>query len=118
MADPIDTKYTEVVHPTFAMAIYDKLKGQDVEIYCGGTSRVFKFCESDNSLLSIVHGVVTGVMGDCLVVECTVTGKNISNTLYINAWAIQSIMPLKDGITINEVYLDDISIQEHKRGIR
>jgi len=103
---------------TFAEAIYEKLKGQSVEIYCGNASRVFKFCESDNSLLSIINGTITGVMGDCLIVECAISGKGISNTLYINGWAVESIMPVKDGISINEAYLDDISIQEHKRGLK
>jgi hypothetical protein len=117
MVDAVETKYTEVAHPTFAMAIYNKLKGQEVEIYCGNTSRVFRFCESDNSLLSIIHGIVTDVMGDCLVIECTIMGKGISNLLYLNAWAIESIMPIKPGVSINEFYLDDVSIQEHKRGL-
>lgn len=108
--------HEEEAHATFASAICSLLKDQAVEIYCGNTSRMLHFAEIEHSLISIIRGVVRAALGDCLVVECTAPNKG-KKFLYINAWAIESIMPAGGIMSINDVYNDDISIQEHKRQV-
>ncbi len=106
--------HEEEAHATFAHAICNRLKDTEVEIYCGNNSRTIRFAEIDNSLFSIIHGIVKDAVGDCLIVECNVPDKG-KNLLYINAWSIESIMPVKNGMSINDFYHDDVSIQEQKR---
>ena len=90
----------------FAEAIYNRYKGQDVEIFTGNQTGTQLYNDFEMQEQSTISGKLIDADGDMLIVETTIQmpGNQVVCEVAINGWAIESIVPQKYGIGLLTVY--------------
>jgi hypothetical protein len=96
-------------HPYLA-GLMLHLGGEMVEVFNGDSGTNLKFSEYDLPQKSVIRGKMIEAIGDCLILEIKDHTK-----VYLNAWAISSVVPLKDPLFIKDVY-DDAEFDLKRKG--
>ena len=90
---------------TFAEGLPKSLIGKMVEIYLGDDHRVHLKSEHTIPKKSVIYGELISINNSCLEVKVTVNGA--SNIVYINAWAVETLISPQNGISTYHVYVED-----------
>ncbi len=91
---------------TFVEAVYNRYKGEEVEIYCNTQTGVQQYNDYELQEQSIVVGKIIGCDGDMLIVEATISTPNqdIVCEVLLNGWQIYSVMKPVANASILHVY--------------
>lgn len=91
---------------SFAEAIYNRYKGQEVEIFTGNQTGTQLYNDFELQEQATITGVITGVEGDMLIIETSVTtpSNELKCEVAINGWAIESVLKTEFGIGLMTVY--------------
>lgn len=81
------------------------LTGKKVEVYCGDVKTVLLQVDAEFHHKSTIRGVIVSIEGDCLILECeSAVG---STRVFINSWAIKTIIPWEDSLFTASVFIDE-----------
>lgn len=96
---------------TFAESIFKLYEGKTVEIYFSEKSGSILYSDFDVEQKVYVTGKVVGVLGNLLLLECTIDtpAQKYVKELSVNGWAITGVMERSDNIHISHIF------QEMKR---
>lgn len=89
---------------SFAEAALFFLKGKYVEVYEGTNGKLQKWSDYENQQKEVIRGILVGGMGDLLIVEVTDISSGLVNNVYINGWAIRTILEPKNSMSTFDVY--------------
>lgn len=84
--------------------------GKKIEINTGESKTVLHFNDFQESQRSVIRGYLVEVIGDALVVECSI--NNVTQTVVINSYNVISIIELKGNGTTKDIYCDEYKRQK------
>jgi len=93
-------------HQGYAEAVLTLLKGKSVEVYDGSDGRYRKYSDFDFQQKAVIRGILKDGVGDLLIIEVTDKFGN-TNDVYVNGWAVKSIVEPKNTISIIDVYTEE-----------
>lgn len=91
--------------PSFIKSIAPRLTGKVVEISQGMVHEIIKYGEKEIQRKTVISGLLLECLDECIVLE--VEDSGIKAIVYINSWSIQTIMELKYGLNIFDIYNPD-----------
>lgn len=95
-----------MTYQTYAEAVLSLLKGKRVEIYEGTNGKLQKWSDYENQQKEVIRGILKGGMGDLLIIEVYDEFGN-SNDVYVNGWAVKTILEPKNNISTIDVYTNE-----------
>jgi hypothetical protein len=91
---------------SFAEALYDRYKGQEVEIFTGNQTGTQLYNDFELQEQATITGIITDVDGDMLIIASTITtpSQQLNCEIAVNGWAIESVCKTEYGIGLLTVY--------------
>lgn len=95
-----------MIYKSYAESVLIFLKGKFVEIYEGTNGKLQKWADYENQQKEVIRGILKDSVGDLLIVEVTDILGN-TNDVYINGFAVKTIIEPKNGLSIIDVYTQE-----------
>lgn len=89
----------------FVKSIAGRLIGKTVEISQGVIHEVTLYGEKEIQRKTVLCGKLIEALEECLVLE--VTDSGITVPVYVNSWSVQTVVELKHGLNISDIYNPD-----------
>lgn len=89
----------------YAKSIGSRLLNKRIEVYQGSQHDTVRRAEIETTRKTVVCGVLVEVLEECLIIE--VISEDSVADVYINTYNIHSILEVKDGMSIIDVYEPD-----------
>lgn len=89
----------------FAKSVGSRLLGQIVEVYQGEEHDIVRRAEIETARKTVICGKLVEVLEDCLIIE-VIDGGDFTE-VYVNTYTVHAIIPLKNGISIFDIYKPD-----------
>jgi hypothetical protein len=89
---------------SFAEGLSNYLLNQEVEIYLGDSEKIVKLFDYDINKKSVIIGTIVDIFGDMIVLETIIKDKKTN--IFINGWAVKTIIPLDNPLTAKDVFID------------
>lgn len=89
----------------YAKSIATRLINKRIEVYQGAQHDTVKRAEIETARKTVICGILVEVLEECLIVE--VVSEDSIADVYINTYNIHSILEVKDGMSIVDIYEPD-----------
>lgn len=97
----------------FAAAVFERLGGELVEVNTGEIKSTLEFNQESIEVKNLVRGKLVDVVGDALVIECSVPGG--TKIIFINCWATTSVSGIKGPGLMKDCYFNDYSTRNTEK---
>lgn len=95
---------------TFVESVASYLKGKNVEVYAGTSSKSRAYSDFEVQQKEVIRGILKDAIGELLIIEVD-NGIN-TNVVYVNGWSVVAILEPQNGISIIDVYVDEHTKQK------
>lgn len=89
---------------SYAEVLFGRLKNKNVEVYSGDTGTTRQYSQDTVTMKEVIRGLFVEAVGDAIMLEVSDNSNTTTNIVYINAWNVKTIVELKNGLSVTDIY--------------